>query len=149
MSLEWNDMGKESSGLMGLLDFVSMNKSLRKLDLRNNSITGVEADTLAKILKSSQSLVMIDLRWNALGNKGAKILYDAVKNSPWILKLDLNGNTISEEILREIDAEIEMHNKANPQGLRNTPDIFNGTNTMTSGPWNRTDGLVSPNVHDV
>ena len=133
---------------MGLLDFISLNRSLTKLDLRNNSISGVEADTLAKAQKSSQSQALIDLRWNTLGNKGAKILYEAMKACPWVLKLDQNGNTISEEILREIDAEIEMHNKANPNGLRNHEDIFIKTNTMTSG-FNGTDGFRSPHPNNV
>ena len=126
LSLEWNDIGRDSSGLQQLLEFCGRSQSIRKIDLRNNSINAVDGDILGQLIRENHSLVFMDLRWNALGNKGARVILDAVRNSKNILKVDLNGNTVSDELIRELQDCLESNIKADPNALKNYENIFAG-----------------------
>jgi Ran GTPase-activating protein (RanGAP) involved in mRNA processing and transport len=126
LSLEWNDIGRDSSGLQQLLELCKRSQSIRKIDLRNNSINAVDGDILGQVIRENHSLVFMDLRWNALGNKGARVMLDAVRNSKNILKLDLNGNTVSDELIRELHDCLESNVKADPNALKNYENIFAG-----------------------
>lgn len=132
LSLEWNDMGKDSSGQIQLAEYAKIARSLRKLDLRNNGISGQDTDSIGKVIRDCKTLVYIDLRWNALGNKGGKILLDAIQTNNSLLKVEQNGNTISDDILTQIGIELEEHIKQDPNGLRNYEDIFMKTVGGTS-----------------
>jgi Ran GTPase-activating protein (RanGAP) involved in mRNA processing and transport len=74
ISLEWNKIGTSETGLQNLFLALTDNRSITKVDLRNNEI-GPEVGTLiATCLKSNSTLQFIDLRWNRLGNTGAKAI---------------------------------------------------------------------------
>lgn len=89
--------------------------TLKRIDLRNNGINGLDVEPLANLLVASPSLLTLNLSFNELGNKGASTLIEGLKKNGHLIRLELNGNNISEAIQDEIDGMLRVNGKKNPE----------------------------------
>lgn len=84
---------------------------MRSLDLRNNSINGLDVEPLARLIEETKSLNEINLSFNSLGNKGANLVLDSLKRNKTIFSLNLAGNNADESIVSEIDNCLKANSK--------------------------------------
>ena len=85
-----------------LCSYLSQNRSVTHLDLKNNKINALGAQLISNVIRNNQILTSIDLRWNDIGNQGAKAILASLEQNTTIIQLDLAGNSISENILHQI-----------------------------------------------
>lgn len=86
---------------------------MKRVDLRNNSINGLDVEPLAGLFVANQSINSMNLSFNELGNKGASTLIDGLKKNNHLIRLDLNGNNVSDAIQEEIDGLLRQNGKNN------------------------------------
>lgn len=100
LSLEWNNIGSSETGMANLFAAIGDNRSLTKVDLRNNEIGAEAGIHIANCLKANQTLQHLDLRWNRLSNAGAKAILKGLGINKTIQSLELNGNKVSEDLMK-------------------------------------------------
>jgi hypothetical protein len=97
--LEWNSIGLSERGMESLSTALISNKSITKVDLRNNRIGSNSAVYLNDIIRHNATIEILDLRWNEIGNEGAKQLISALQSNNTVKQLELAGNNINEDTL--------------------------------------------------
>jgi Leucine Rich repeat len=88
------------SGDAGLASFVAglkVNKGLKSLALRKNSVPDQGAWLVADALKVNSSLTKLDLSENNIGGEGAVALGEALRDNTTLRRLDLSGNYICDK----------------------------------------------------
>ena len=64
LNIEWNRLGcPDISGVESLHAYLSSNRSITHLDIKNNKINPIGAHIISNILRNNNSLVYIDLRF--------------------------------------------------------------------------------------
>ncbi|RNA23876.1 leucine-rich repeat-containing 45 [Brachionus plicatilis] len=107
LTLEWNSLGlDEFNNFSKFCESLSMNSSLKFLDLRNNQINFNSALELSTVFENNKILQHLDLRWNNIGMVGAKGLLSALRKNFTLTKLELNGNNIPEDLVDSIHLKI-------------------------------------------
>ncbi|XP_019359305.1 PREDICTED: leucine-rich repeat-containing protein 45 isoform X1 [Gavialis gangeticus] len=102
--LEWNSLGVWEEGFSLFCQGLSTNRSLQRLDLRNNQINHEGAGELAAALKSNSSLQELDLRWNNVGLLGGRALLNCLHSNRTLRHLELAGNNVPSDILKAVGA---------------------------------------------
>ena len=105
--------------------------TLKRIDLRNNGINGLDIEPLANLLIASQSLNSLNLSFNELGNKGASTLIEGLKKNSHLIRIELNGNNISDAIQEEIDAMLRQNAKKNVEADYSMSRNATGSNFNT------------------
>jgi Ran GTPase-activating protein (RanGAP) involved in mRNA processing and transport len=95
-------VGIWENGVKALADSLTINQTLRELDLRNNKIGPQAAQYFSIALKHNTFLRKLDLRWNAVGLTGAKALLDTFKWNFTLTNVDLTGNDVPDDIIHGI-----------------------------------------------
>jgi len=76
------------------------NRSLLKLNLKNNEIGPEIGEFVANCLKSNTVLETLDLRYNRIGNQGAKAIMKGLNLNKTVTILEISGSNVSDDILR-------------------------------------------------
>ena len=76
------------------------NRSLLKLNLKNNEIGPEIGEFVANCLKSNTVLENLDLRYNRIGNQGAKSILKGLNLNKTITILEMSASGVSDDILR-------------------------------------------------
>ena len=92
LSLEWNAIGMLHTGVTEIAEGLSLNTSLRILNLSNNQISHEGCHELASALKRNKTLSALDLRWNNVGVLGGRSLLSALAHNKYIVNLQLTGS---------------------------------------------------------
>ncbi|XP_019359313.1 PREDICTED: leucine-rich repeat-containing protein 45 isoform X2 [Gavialis gangeticus] len=108
--LEWNSLGVWEEGFSLFCQGLSTNRSLQRLDLRNNQINHEGAGELAAALKSNSSLQELDLRWNNVGLLGGRALLNCLHSNRTLRHLELAGNNVPSDILKAVEQAMD-HNQ--------------------------------------
>ena len=112
LSLEWNSIGLMDTNAFPLFcESLSMNKSLKDLDLRNNQITHTSGLELCVAIQKNTCLQTLDLRWNSIGLVGGKGILSALKKNHTLTQLHLAGNNIPEDIVDAINLKMGFNNE--------------------------------------
>ena len=128
LSLEWNSLGlMDTRSLAQFCESLSMNKSLKDLDLRNNQLTHTGALELCTALEANTALKTLDLRWNSIGLVGAKGLVQCLKKNHSLVQLQITGNNIPDDLVESIELKIS-HNKEQSKTVK---DFANRTSLLT------------------
>lgn len=115
LSLEWNYLGLDG-GIDTLVQGLQRNKTLTKLDIRNNSIGPDGSAALAKLITTNTTLKEIDLRWNCLHSAGGQTLVEAMKFNQSLTELKVSGNKIPYQLQSLLESALKR-NKVNAQVL--------------------------------
>ncbi|KAJ3367784.1 Leucine-rich repeat-containing protein 45 [Kappamyces sp. JEL0680] len=127
--LEWNCLGIWDNGIRAISEALSINETLRVLDLRNNKVGPESTQTMAHALKYNTSLRKLDMRWNSCGLLGGRAFADLLQCNRTMVDLELAGNEVPEDILQNICASLErnrerwqtqVHSKAHAENLAST-----------------------------
>ncbi|TNV81401.1 hypothetical protein FGO68_gene12164 [Halteria grandinella] len=119
ISLEWNNLGGAGDqALTKFFDAIAENRSLLKLDLKNNEIGPEVAPHIERMLKNNQSLECLDLRWNKLSNEGAKLILKGLNLNKYLSILELGGNRVSDERLRQLNELLTRNKNKEPMALQ-------------------------------
>lgn len=125
LTLEWNSIGLSERGMEALSNALITNKSIRKVDLRNNRIGSNAAVYLNDIIRHNASIELFDLRWNEIGTDGARQIINALQSNKSILQLELAGNNVSEDTLILLSDSIRRKKKVEIiQTERSDQEIF-------------------------
>ncbi|KAM6245133.1 leucine-rich repeat-containing protein 45 isoform 1-T1 [Porphyrio hochstetteri] len=108
--LEWNSLGVWEEGFSCFCHGLGTNKSLQRLDLRNNQINHQGAGELALALKQNASLQELDLRWNNIGLLGGRALLNCLHSNKTLKRLELAGNNVPSDILKAVEQALD-HNR--------------------------------------
>ncbi|XP_059587866.1 leucine-rich repeat-containing protein 45 isoform X2 [Alligator mississippiensis] len=108
--LEWNSLGVWEEGFSLFCQGLSANRSLQRLDLRNNQINHEGAGELAAALKGNSSLQELDLRWNNVGLLGGRALLNCLHSNRTLRRLELAGNNVPSDILKAVEQAMD-HNQ--------------------------------------
>jgi hypothetical protein len=103
LKLEWNYLNEYIDEFNHLCQTISNNPQIIFLQLNNNKLNSIQAESISRILELNSKVLSIDLRWNEISNEGAKRILLALANNFSLQELNLSGNKISEEILLEIN----------------------------------------------
>jgi Ran GTPase-activating protein (RanGAP) involved in mRNA processing and transport len=76
------------------------NRSLLKLNMKNNEIGPEIGEFVANCLKSNTVLETLDLRYNRIGNQGAKAIMKGLNLNKTVTILEISGSNVSDDILR-------------------------------------------------
>ena len=76
------------------------NRSLLKLNLKNNEIGPEIGEFVGNCLKSNTVLETLDLRYNRIGNQGAKAIMKGLNLNKTVTILEISGSNVSDDILR-------------------------------------------------
>jgi hypothetical protein len=76
------------------------NRSLLKLNMKNNEIGPEIGEFVANCLKSNTVLETLDLRYNRMGNQGAKAIMKGLNLNKTVTILEISGSNVSDDILR-------------------------------------------------
>ncbi|KAG8446381.1 hypothetical protein GDO86_014004 [Hymenochirus boettgeri] len=109
LTLEWNNLGTWENAFTFFCDGLACNKTLQKLDLRNNQINHKGAEELCMALKQNSTLQELDLRWNNIGLIGGRAIQSCLQTNRTLLKLELSGNNISSDVLKAIELGIQRN----------------------------------------
>jgi Ran GTPase-activating protein (RanGAP) involved in mRNA processing and transport/GTPase SAR1 family protein len=95
LELDWNNVGKETTG--SLAKALESNRSLTLLKLEANEIGKEGAEALAKALETNRSLTSLVLLGNKIGKEGAEALAKALETNRSLTWLGLGKNNIGNE----------------------------------------------------
>jgi hypothetical protein len=102
VNLKWNSIGRDPSGVGALCDSLKSNLTIGHVDLRNNRINNIGAKHVAEMLKANTTITHIDLSWNDLGVDGGVALLDGLKRNQTLIDCQLSGSKVGEETLHEV-----------------------------------------------
>jgi hypothetical protein len=102
LNLKWNSIGRDPSGISALADALKSNLTIGHVDLRNNRINNVGAKHIAEMLKANTTITHLDLSWNDLGVDGGMALLDGMKRNSTLIDCQLSGSKVGEESLHEV-----------------------------------------------
>ena len=84
LHLEWNSLGQCDLEFGELCNAVASNRTLERLDLRNNQLSNGHGVQLALLLAQNPPLKILDLRWNRIGSTAGREIIDALKHNSTI-----------------------------------------------------------------
>jgi len=102
LNLKWNSIGRDPSGVSALCDALKSNLTIGHVDLRNNRINNIGAKHIAEMLKANTAVTHLDLSWNDLGVDGGIALLDGLKRNQTLIDCQLSGSKVGEEALHEV-----------------------------------------------
>lgn len=102
LNLKWNSIGRDPSGVGALADALKSNLTIGHVDLRNNRINNIGAKHVAEMLKANTTITHLDLSWNDLGVDGGIALLDGLKRNQTLIDCQLSGSKVGEETLHEV-----------------------------------------------
>lgn len=102
LNLKWNSVGKDSTGVQALSDILKSNMTISHVDLRNNRINNVGAKYLGEMLMANTTITHLDISWNDLGVDGGLALLDGLKHNNTLVDCQLSGSKVGEETLHEV-----------------------------------------------
>ncbi|NXT74949.1 LRC45 protein, partial [Zapornia atra] len=133
--LEWNSLGVWEEGFSSFCQALGTNRSLQRLDLRNNQINHQGAGELAMALKQNASLQELDLRWNNIGLLGGRALLNCLHSNKTLKRLELAGNNVPSDILKAVEQAMD-HNRDRQTLLGETQ---NRVHVLTKELWSLKD----------
>ncbi|XP_055939648.1 leucine-rich repeat-containing protein 45-like isoform X2 [Argiope bruennichi] len=101
--LEWNGLGIFPEKFAIFCEGLSINSSLKVLDLRNNQLNHVCAQAVSNALVRNSSLQKLDLRWNNIGLIGGRSVLKSLSRNKTIISLDIAGNDLPSDLLEAIE----------------------------------------------
>mmetsp|Transcript_33638 Transcript_33638/g.106819 ORF Transcript_33638/g.106819 Transcript_33638/m.106819 type:complete len:438 (+) Transcript_33638:103-1416(+) len=102
LNLKWNSIGRDPSGVQALCDVLKFNLTIGHVDLRNNRINNVGAKCIGEMLTANTTITHLDLSWNDLGVDGGVALLDGLKHNSTLIDCQLSGSKVGEETLHEV-----------------------------------------------
>jgi hypothetical protein len=102
LNLKWNSIGKDPSGISSLCDALKSNLTVGHVDLRNNRISNVGAKLVGDLLRANTAITHLDLSWNDLGVDGGLALLEGLKVNNSLIECQLSGSKVGEETLHEV-----------------------------------------------
>jgi len=102
LNLKWNSVGRDAAGVQALSDALKSNLTVGHLDLRNNRINNVGAKYVGEMLVANTTITHVDLSWNELGVDGGIALLDGLKHNSTVIDCQLSGSKVGEETLHEV-----------------------------------------------
>jgi len=102
LNLKWNSIGRDPSGVGALCDALKSNLTIGHVDFRNNRINNIGAKHIAEMLKANTTITHIDISWNDLGVDGGIALLDGLKRNQTLIDCQLSGSKVGEETLHEV-----------------------------------------------
>jgi len=102
LNLKWNSVGRDATGIQALCDALKSNLTIGHVDLRNNRINNVGAKYLGEMLVANTTITHLDLSWNDLGVDGGIALLDGLKHNSTLIDCQLSGSKVGEETLHEV-----------------------------------------------
>jgi len=102
LNLKWNSIGRDASGVQALCDVLKFNLTIGHVDLRNNRVNNVGAKAIGEMLTANTTISHLDLSWNDLGVDGGIALLDGLKHNSTIIDCQLSGSKVGEETLHEV-----------------------------------------------
>ncbi|CAF1494104.1 unnamed protein product, partial [Adineta steineri] len=86
------------SGVRILVESLSMQNSLKCLDLHDNSITDIGAEYLVEMLRTNKSITQLKVAYNKISNEGVEILaHVLIHNNSTLKRLSLAGNKLIDD----------------------------------------------------
>ena len=89
-----------------IASLLTVNGSLRSLDLSFNTIGDEGAQVIAKSLHENRSLTELDVRYNNFSNKGAQEIGASLRVNPSLTKLDVRHNHIRDDAAKQLAAAV-------------------------------------------
>merc|ERR1719382_797861 len=102
LNLKWNSVGRDPSGIGALCDVLKSNLTIGHVDLRNNRINNIVAKCIGEMLTCNTTISHLDLSWNDLGVDGGVALLDGLKHNQTLIDCQLSGSKVGEETLHEV-----------------------------------------------
>jgi len=102
LNLKWNSIGKDCTGVQALCDVLKSNMTISHVDLRNNRINNVGAKYVGELLMANNTITHLDLSWNDLGVDGGLVLLDGIRNNSSLVDCQLSGSKVGEETLHQV-----------------------------------------------
>lgn len=102
LNLKWNSIGKDPSGVGALCDVLKSNLTIGHVDLRNNRVNNVGVKLIGEMLRANTTITHLDLSWNDLGVDGGIALLDGLKHNNTVIDCQLSGSKVGEETLHEV-----------------------------------------------
>jgi len=102
LNLKWNSIGKDPSGISSLCDSLKSNLTIGHVDLRNNRVNNMGAKLVGDLLRANTAITHLDLSWNDLGVDGGLALLEGLKVNNSLIECQLSGSKVGEETLHEV-----------------------------------------------
>merc|ERR1719382_1176435 len=102
LNLKWNSVGRDPSGIGALCDVLKSNLTIGHVDLRNNRINNVGAKSIGEMLTANTTITHLDLSWNDFGVDGGLALLEGLKHNQTLIDCQLSGSKVGEETLHEV-----------------------------------------------
>jgi len=102
LNLKWNSIGRDPTGVSALCDALKSNLTIGHVDFRNNRINNIGAKHIGEMLKANTTITHLDLSWNDLGVDGGMALLDGLKRNQTLIDCQLSGSKVGEETLHEV-----------------------------------------------
>ncbi|KAG8178655.1 hypothetical protein JTE90_028712 [Oedothorax gibbosus] len=109
--LEWNGLGIFPEKFALFCEGLCTNTSLKVLDLRNNQLNHVCAQSLSDVILRNSSLQTLDIRWNNIGLTGGRAILKSLCENKSLLSLETSGNDLPMDILNAISIAISASSK--------------------------------------
>jgi hypothetical protein len=120
LELEWNLIGV-CGAIHPIAAALKANRSLLKLDLRNNRIAADGAAALVEMLRFNNTLSSLDLRWNELGAVGGQALVDVLRFNRTLIECLVTGSGLTWEQENAIEEAINRNKLSGPESAHTAP----------------------------
>lgn len=108
LSCSGNDPKLGDDGLIAIANAVTINSSLRKLDLDNNGIRHKGMSVIADVMKNKETITSLNLNNNPIGYGGIKQLFDSFIYNKTLRSLHLKSTDIGAQGVQYIGNKL-MH----------------------------------------
>jgi len=102
LNLKWNSIGRDPTGISALCDALKSNLTIGHVDFRNNRINHVGAKYIGEMLTANTTITHLDLSWNDLGTDGGIAILEGLKHNNTVIDCQLSGSKVGEETLHEV-----------------------------------------------
>jgi Ran GTPase-activating protein (RanGAP) involved in mRNA processing and transport len=123
--LDLRDNSIDSIKATALAEIFVENKSLKKINLAYNIIDDIGVKALSQTLKLNETLNRIYLNYNSIGNDGAKALAEMLEKNASIKEIDLTHNNISDIGAKYLADAIENNSSIRTLNLMNYAELIN------------------------
>mmetsp|Transcript_31744 Transcript_31744/g.95929 ORF Transcript_31744/g.95929 Transcript_31744/m.95929 type:complete len:440 (-) Transcript_31744:136-1455(-) len=120
LNLKWNSIGRDPSGIAALCGVLKSNLTIGHVDLRNNRINSAGAKSIGDMLTANTAITHLDLSWNDFGVDGGMALLDGLKHNSTVIDCQLSGSKCGEDTLHEV-AFLLRRNRA-AAAYKSSPD---------------------------
>lgn len=118
LNVEYNNLGGNDYGqwAAALGDLIEGSKSLARLNISNNKITGEGFERISEAIARSRSLKLLELRYNNIGDEDMKNFVRLLKDSgnDSLLFVELAGNKIKKDTVDTLEAILAKNRSKNP-----------------------------------